>query len=43
MAKKINSYKDLSIRWRADRNCYQLDLEPIGGKRKNCDSKADAG
>ena len=42
MAKKINSYKDLSIRWRGDRNCYQLDLEPIGGKRKNCDSKAEA-
>ena len=42
MPKNITSYKDLSIRWRKDRNCFQLELEPIGGKRKNFDTKAEA-
>ena len=42
MPKKITSYKHLSIRWRKDRNSFQLDLEPIGGGRKNFDSKAEA-
>ena len=30
MPKKITSHKNLSIRWRTDANCFQLDLEPIG-------------
>ena len=42
MPKKITSYKNLSIRWRKDRNCFQLDLEPIGGKRENFATKAEA-
>ena len=42
MPKKITSYKDLSIRWRTDANCFQLDLRRIGGKRENFDTKAEA-
>ena len=42
MPKKITSYKHLSIRWRKDRNCFLLDLEPIGCGHKNFDTKAEA-
>ena len=42
MPKNITSYKILSIHWRKDRNCFQLDLEPIGGGRKKFDNKAGA-
>ena len=39
---KIFSHKNLSIRWRKDRNCFLLDLRPIGGERQNFDTKAEA-
>ena len=42
MPKKITSHKNLSIRWRTDANCFQLDLRTIGGKRENFDTKAEA-
>ena len=42
MPKKITSYRLLSIRWRKDRNCFILDLEPIGGGHKNFATKAEA-
>jgi len=42
MAKKITSYKNLSIRWREDRRLYVLDARPIGGKRENWDTKSEA-
>jgi len=42
MPKKITSHKNLSIRWRTDANCFQLDLRTIGGKRENFDTKVEA-
>jgi len=42
MPKKITSYKNLSIRWRKDRNCFVLDLGPIGGGKPLFDTKAEA-
>ena len=42
MPKCIKSHTNLSIRWRKDRNSFQLDLNPIGGKRENFDTKAEA-
>ena len=42
MVKKIESYKDLSIRLRADRGVFIADLRPIGGTRPAFDTKAEA-
>ena len=42
MVKKIESYKDLSIRLRADRGVFIADLRPIGGNRPTFDTKAEA-
>ena len=42
MAKKIESYKDLSIRLRANRGVFVVDLVPIGGGEPSFKSKAKA-
>ena len=42
MPKKINSHRDLSIRWRKETHSYTLDLQPIGGTRQSFASKAEA-
>lgn len=42
MPKKITSHKHFPIRWRKDRNCFQVDLRTIGGERQNFDTKAEA-
>ena len=42
MPKAIKSHTNLSIRWRDDAICFQLDLRTIGGKRENFTTKADA-
>ena len=42
MPKKIESYKDLSIRLRANRGVFVVDLVPIGGGEPPFKSKAEA-
>ena len=42
MAKEINTYRDLSIKWIKNLNRFQLDVRPLGGARLNFKTKAEA-
>jgi len=42
MAKEINTYRDLSIKWDKKCNRFRLDARPLGGARLKFKTKAEA-
>ena len=41
MAKEINTYRDLSIKWEKKANRFQLDARPLGATRMRFKTKAE--